>query len=301
MSDLHDRVVLVTGASGFIGSRLSEHLLSAGASVVGVSRSGPKTASGNMRWMVGDLADTVASFRIVETIKPDIVVHLASQVGGSRSLSWVVPTLQSNLLSTVNLLTAVAETGCGRFLLAGSMEEPSTDVPQSPYAASKWAAAGYSKMFHHLYGVDTVNLRIFMVYGPGQWDGTKLIPYVISSILRGESPRLSTGRRLADWVYVDDVVKAISQAAVADDVSGRTVDIGSGVLVSVSDVVDRISQILGNRIEVEFGAVPDRSGDAEHAADPSLARELLGWEAQVPLTEGLERTVRWLEEQGGSS
>ena len=209
MRDLRGLTVVVTGASGFIGSRICSSLAAGGASVFGVSRTAGHPQQGDIQWLVGDLTDFETVLGLLEVAKPDAIVHLASKVGGNRGLDWVLPTFTANLVSTVNLLTAVAQMRRGRFVLAGSMEEPrpgDSGVPRSPYAASKWAGSGYARMFEALYDVDAVILRIFMTYGPGQLDISKLVPYVVGSLLRNERPALTGGERRADWIFVDDVV-----------------------------------------------------------------------------------------------
>ena len=187
---LTGRRALVTGAAGFIGSALCQRLVASGTEVYGVSRVFRSTADG-IRWWTADLSEVDAAPRILRQVRPDVVFHLASHVSGDRGLGAVVPTLRDNLVTTVNLLTAAAEAGEARVVLAGSMEEPDRDdpAPSSPYAAAKSAASAYARLFDQLYGLPVVNLRVFMVYGPGQRDDTKLIPYVISSLLRGEAPR----------------------------------------------------------------------------------------------------------------
>jgi len=129
-------------------------------------------------------------------------------------------------MTAFNLLIAGAENSAGRMVLAGSFEEPDEvdTAPCSPYAAAKWAASGYARMFHALYQVPVVVAKIFMVYGPGQLDYTKLIPYVTLSLLRGEAPMLSSGARLVDWIYVDDVVDGLIGCAQAPGIEGRTVN-----------------------------------------------------------------------------
>src|SRR5262249_11002191 len=154
--------------------------------------------------------------------------HLASHVSGSRNLTAVLPTLQANLISTVNLMTAAVEADCPRIVLAGSLEEShgSDAVPSSPYAAAKSSASSYARMFHSLYGLQTITLRIAMVYGPDQPDESKLIPYVIRSLLGGNAPRLSSGRREVDWVYIEDVVDAMIASAGHFDQGCLNVEIG---------------------------------------------------------------------------
>jgi UDP-glucose 4-epimerase len=292
---LRGKQALVTGASGFIGSRLCERLLEAGADVHAVSRS--KQMSGAARWWSTDVRDTEATLALVRKVRPDLIFHLASHVSGSRGLDAVLPTVHANLLSTVNVLLAAAEADCSRVVLAGSLEEPDDEdrrpVPVSPYAAAKFAAGGYARMFHSLYGVPVVLLRIFMVYGPGQRDETKLVPYVITSLLRGESPRLSSGARPVDWIYVDDVVEALVASTATDAVLGETIDVGSGALTPIRTVVEEIVRLLQPAVEPEFGALPDRPKERVRVADVKRTQTLLGWAPRSALSRGLAATVDW--------
>lgn len=295
------RRVLVTGASGFIGTQLAGALVTAGADVHAVARTaGPAP---DVRWWTADLADPEAAAHLVRAAAPDIVFHLAGHVSGDRSLAAVLPTVRGNLLSTVNLLAAGAGQGTPpRLVLAGSMEEPAGDgagpaVPGSPYAAAKAAASGYARMFHALYDLPVVVLRVFMVYGPGRQDEAKLVPYVTRSFLAGEPPRLSSGTRAVDWVYVDDVVAAFLRAGVDDRAVGHTVDVGSGELTTIGSVVERVAALVGDGTAPRFGALPDRPLEREPRADLGPARQLLGWAPAIPLDEGLARTVAWFRGQ----
>ncbi len=217
----------------------------------------------------------------------------------------VVPTFQCNLLTTVNLLTAAEAVGCERFILPGSLEEPSSNgieaVPSSPYAVSKWASSAYARMFHALYQFPVVILRIFMVYGPAQRDLQKLIPYVIGSLLKGQAPQITSGQRPIDWIYVEDVVKALLASAVADHVEGRTIDIGSGEVKTVQTVVQTLARSMGFDGLPSFGARPDRQFEQVRVADGRAAKQLLGWTPQVSLDEGLKRTIVWYERNLESS
>jgi nucleoside-diphosphate-sugar epimerase len=300
---LHGQQALVTGASGFIGSRLCRRLIEEGADVHGVSRS--EQASSEVRWWTTDVRDVEAAVGLVRDVRPDFIFHLASHVTGSRDLEAVLPTVHGNFLSTVNLLLGAAEVGCKRVVLAGSLEEPdgeeSGPIPVSPYAAAKFAASAYGRMFHSLYGVPVVSLRIFMVYGPGQRDTTKLVPHVITTLMRGESPELSSGTRPVDWVYVDDVVGALVASATTETAVGETIDVGSGNLTPVRAVVDEIVRIMAPSVEPQFGALPDRPNERIRVADVARANALLAWASETTLDRGLAATIDWYMVRGSAA
>lgn len=291
---------LVTGASGFIGAAVTRRLLQEGVEVHALYRRTPAENLHHAIWRQCDVEDGAAVRRIVGTVHPDFVFHLASHVSGSRELEIVGPTLRSNLLSTVNVLTAATETGCRRIVLTGSMEEPAPSaawsVPSSPYAAAKSAASAYGRMFHMLYGAPVVMLRLFMVYGPGQTDIKKLVPYTIMSLLNGTAPQLSSGRRNVDWVYVDDVVESYMRAALRSGVEGKTIDIASGQPVTVRTLVERLVAMINADIAPQFGALVERAGEQEPVANLTAAETLLQWQAKTDLTEGLKRTVSWYQD-----
>lgn len=298
---LAGRRTLVTGATGFIGSALCRRLLDLGAEVHGVARTA-RTNGGNtqMRWWAVDLADGKAAHQVLTDVRPDVIFHLASHVTGDRSISAVRPTMRNNLLATTNLLTAACESGSPRVLLAGSMEECApedpTAVPGSPYAAAKTAAATYGRMFHALYDLPVVHLRVFMVYGPGPQDVTKLVPYVTRCLLRGEPPLLSSGTRQVDWVYIDDVVEAFVAAAGAVDAVGRPIDVGSGELVTIRALVEHLARLIGGEGAPQFGARTDRPLEHRRIAKLAAARELLDWTPTTSMHIGLARTVAWFRD-----
>lgn len=293
--------VLVTGASGFLGGRLLPRLAEEGAEIHAVSRHTHGDAEGRTRWWVADVADTESVNRLMSEIRPRIVFHLAGHVAGARDLSMVLPTFRANLMSSVNLFTAAVEAECERFVLVGSMEEPHpkemAGVPCSPYAAAKWCSSAYARMFYALYKLSVVHLRVFMVYGPGQKDLRKLVPYVILSFLEGKAPQCSSGGRRVDWIYVDDVVEALMQAATVQGLAGQTIDVGTGVLTAVRDVVEEIGRLIDPNLRPMFGAVGDRPMEQEPVVDVSQWEQLGRWQPQVPLREGLARTVAWYREQ----
>jgi nucleoside-diphosphate-sugar epimerase len=151
-------------------------------------------------------------------------------------------------------------------------------------------------MFHRVYGTPVVIARTYMTYGPGQ-PATKLIPHVILSLLRNESPALANGERVADWVYVDDVIDGFVAVASAPGVEGRTFDLGSGVPRSNRSVVEEIVTLIGSEVEPSFGAIPARASEPERVTIPDDGEVVFGWEANTTLREGLERTVKWYASQ----
>jgi UDP-glucose 4-epimerase len=261
----------------------------------------PRPDETRLRWIVCDIAEPGAVADVVTSVRPEVVIHLAGAVRGDRSLEAVAPTLRANLLGSVELLEAATRVGSRRIVLSGSLlEEPAEGgtltVPPSPYGASRWAASAYGRMFHALFDAPVVILRPSFAYGPGQ-ETTKLIPHVITTLLEGGSPRLSSGDRLLDCVYSEDVARAYVDAASAAGVEGRTIDIGRGVLTSVRQIVELIVEFVGPTVgRPLFGELPVRPREQEVEVDVDETARVLGWRANTTLEEGLRATVEWFRE-----
>ena len=288
--------VLVTGARGFLGSHLCRRLVECGVEVHAISRSSASSRSENLRWWQVDLEDFVATKDLFSRIKPDVIYHLSGHVTADPDIRQVLPTFRSLLLTTVQLLTIVTELGCRRVVLTASLTEPQPSQldspPGSPYAAAKWASNAFGRMFQNLYHAPVVIVRPFMVFGPNQ-NQTKLLPYSIRSLLRGEQPRLASGEWRADWIYVDDVTEGLLAAAEVAGIEGSTIDLGSGQLVKVEAIVRQIIELLGSSIEPHFGALPDRPSEEIRVADLGHTLHVMGWQPRISLCEGLRRTVDW--------
>ena len=295
--------VLVTGASGFLGRHLCSRLHAAGDEVHAVSRQAvsgqppSERAYAERRW-TADVADERQAREVVHAVKPNVVVHLGALAHAAPDLELVLPTFHSSLESSVNLLTVLTEQGCRRIVFAGSMEEPigGADIrPASPYAAAKWAASAYGRMFHALYGTPVVIARLALTYGPGQLE-RRVIPYTILALLRGKPPRVSSGARAWDVLYVDDAIDALARLVEGRGRDGATIDIGTGRLTTLRSVVERLVAMVDPTIEPAFGAVPDRPLTVAYAADTAATATMLDWRATTSLDSGLRTTVDWYRE-----
>jgi UDP-glucose 4-epimerase len=290
------RRVLITGAGGFLGRHLASRMAARGAEVCCVSRAplstfeplpARVTVSGvNLR----DAGETLTFF---QTIRPEIVFHLVTASGGSTGVDNVLPHLEDDITTTATCLVAAQKVGVSRFIVPGSTDEPISTpgenlIPTSPYSLAKMTCVAYGRMFHQLYGTPVVICRIFMTYGPGQ-KSRKVIPYIVRSMLAGKTPRISSGSRLVDWIYIDDTVEALMLAGTVDGLEGRTIEIGSGSLVSINDIAARLQALIPHAPHAEAGEEPPFG--SVRAADLGLARRYLHWSPKVSLQEGLRATV----------
>ena len=298
-----DAAVAITGATGFIGSHLAARLCQLGAQVHGMARSQHDLVHPRYHLHALDLRDYAAVKTKIKAIAPDYVFHLAGHVTGASDLQHVIPAFESNLASSVHVLTACADTGTGakRVILTGSLVEPSPGeletVPSSAYAAAKWASASYARMFHALYGLPTNIARVFMVYGPAQRDETKLVPYVVHSLLLGETPKITSGQRQIDWVYVADVVEGFLAIASTSGIEGQSVDLGSGQVISTRDLVLKIAGLIGGSASPQFGALPDRPMEPRRTADIARSFDQTGWRPGISLDQGLPMVIAYYREK----
>ena len=307
---MSDTTVLLTGASGFVGRHVLSRLLERGIHLPGLhihattrrdASAGDLPEKDRTDWHQVDLADAEAVNRLIDDTRPDVVLHLASHVAGSRDVSLVRPTFDGNAASTVHLLTALQvlrEQGedFRRFVQVGSLEEPEpgdNPPPSSPYAAAKAAATQYGRMFHHLYDFPIAFARVFMVYGPGVQDEKKLVPYTFRQLLAGDAPSFGSGTRPVDWVYVEDVAEGLVRMGLAEKLDGERIDLGSGELHTVRHVVEEMFRLAAPDTPPSFGGRADRKDEQVRRADVDETERLLGWRPSVELTDGLGRTADW--------
>jgi UDP-glucose 4-epimerase len=300
---------LVTGGAGFIGSHLVERLVSRGipVRVVDDLRTGRLENLHRVRDRVeivrGSILDPALMRQALRGVK--YVFHLAALPSVQRSVEDAVATHEVCATGTLHVLEAARAAGVQRLVYAASSSaygglpgavrrERDRGSPLSPYAAAKLAGEYYCQCFTATYGLETVRLRFFNVFGPRQRAAgpyAAVIPAFVAAMLKGQRPTVTgDGLQSRDFTYVENAVQALEQAATAPSASGGVYNVGGGAGVSVLDVIDALNGLLGARITPVHVAA--RSGDVRHSqADLTLAKRDLGYEPQVAIAEGLRLTL----------
>ena len=302
--------VLVSGGAGFIGSNLVGRLLSEGYEVVVLDN----LSSGNLEnissylpqidFIQGNILDMDLSSS-VGTV--DYILHHAAEVSVVQSMLDPYKTYKINVMGTVNLLEFARKSDVKKFVFASSssvygnnqnlpLKETEQPDPQSPYALSKLIGEIYLKKYSDFYGLNTVSLRYFNVYGNNQNPNSQysaVIPKFISLLLRGEQPIIyGDGKQTRDFVHVSDVVEANLLAMKDTTTQDTPLNIGSGKSVSILELLDLINSLLGKDLKPVFK--PEREGDVRHSlADIRLAEEVLGWKPKKSLSDGLKETISY--------
>jgi UDP-glucose 4-epimerase len=307
---------LVTGGAGFIGSNIVEELVARGEQVRVLDdlstgrRSNIEPFLGSIELVQGSLTSDDALSRAVAGV--DFIIHQAALPSVPRSVSDPLQSHEANATGTLKLLIAARDAGVRRVVYASSSSvygdspvlpkrEDMPTRPLSPYAVNKLAGEEYCKVFTGVYGLPTVSLRYFNVFGPRQ-DPTSqyaaVIPAFISAMLQDKRPTIyGDGLQTRDFTYVSNIVNANLLACESAGADGLAVNVACSERISLLDLVAEINRLLGKDIEPIFE--PARAGDVKHSlADISLAREKLRFEPQVNFSEGLARTLDYMRQQG---
>jgi len=305
---------LVTGGAGFIGSNIAEELVKRGYAVRIIDnfltgkRENISSFLDKIELIEGDIRDYDACSRALEGV--DFVLHQAALSSVPRSIKDPLLTNDINIKGTLNVLLASRDLGVKKFVFASSAavygdnstlpkKEGNVGNPLSPYALSKLVGEKYCWIFSQIFGLSTVCLRYFNIFGPRQDPSSQYaaaIPNFITRMLKGESPTIfGDGEQSRDFAYVFNVVEANILASKAKDVSGEVFNIGCGKETSVNSLVFKLNEILKEKINPSYDE--PRPGDIRHSfADISKARKMLKYEPQVLFSKGLEETVLWHKE-----
>lgn len=314
--DWKQKMVLVTGAGGFIGSHLTERLVNLGANVKTFVRYNSRNDWGLLEMstqeikkkidvIMGDIRDTNA---INEAIKDvDIVFHLGAIIAIPYSYLHPRETVETNIIGTLNVLKAGMDNSVERVVNTSTSEVYGTAqyVPidekhplqgQSPYSASKIGADKIAESFFRSYDLPVVTIRPFNTYGPRQ-SARAVIPTIITQALTNDIVHIGSIYPKRDFTYMDDTVNGFIKIAETDGIFGNVINIGSNFEISIGDLVDKIKSITGKDFEVRTDDArvrPEKSEVQSLCADNRKAKELIAWEPKVSLDEGLRSTVDWI-------
>ncbi len=306
---------LVTGGAGFIGSNIVSELLAQGYEVRVLDNFAtgkrenilPLMKNEKMTMIEGDLRSFHTVRAAVKGV--DYILHQGALPSVPRSINDPITSNDVNILGTLNILEAAKEFGVKRVVCASSSSIygnsetlPKIEVmpvnPLSPYALTKYAQERYCQIFTEIYGLETVSLRYFNVFGPNQ-DPTSqysaVIPKFIRLIMAGKEPVIyGDGTQSRDFTFVENNVWANIQACVAPEAAGKVINVACGERYTLIELVEKINEILGTNVEPQFA--PDRAGDVKHSlAGIEKAKKLLDYEVRVDFEEGLRRTIQYFK------
>jgi UDP-glucose 4-epimerase len=299
--------ILVTGGAGFIGSALANRLAAEGHHVRvldDLSAGDRGRLDPRVALTVGDIRDVPKLWSLLNGV--DCVYHLAARVSVPESVLYPVQYNEVNVGGTVSLLTAMRDAQVKRVVFTSSgaaygeqAEQPVRESaplrPATPYAVSKMASEAYVQAIGELWGIETVILRIFNAYGPGQPLPPSHAPVVARFLKQatsgGSVVLFGDGRQTRDFIYIDDVVEALARAGRAEGISRAILNVGCGVEVSIAGLVDTIERVTGREVDRLVNS-ESKSGVSRLVADIALAQKVLGFAPKITLPEGLRLTLR---------
>lgn len=293
---------LVTGGAGFLGAALANRLAADGHQVYvldDLSNGNASRLDSRVVFTKGDVDNIPLLWSLLQNV--DCAYHLAARVSVPQSILYPREYARVNVGGTVSLMEAMRDTGVGRVIFTSSgavygnqprqpVSEDDPPRPDSPYAVSKWAAEQYIQTIGELWGLETVALRIFNAYGPGQSlpvSHPPVVPRFLQQVMTGGSTVVfGDGHNTRDYIYIDDVVEALVMAALAKGINRSVINIGRGQEISVNDLIRAIEQATGKRANVIYNQAKS-GGVPRLAADIARARRLLDFQPSVELEQGL--------------
>ncbi|HKG46807.1 MAG TPA: SDR family oxidoreductase [Pyrinomonadaceae bacterium] len=312
--------VLITGGAGFIGSHIAAALMASGARVRVLDdlstghRENLEEIGGDLDFIEGSVADDALLNKVLEGV--EVVFHEAAIPSVPRSVEAPRQTHVASVDGTFSLLMAARDNRVRRVVYAASSSaygdqptlpkaEQMLPDPLSPYAVAKLVGEYYCQVFTRVYGLETVSLRYFNVFGPRQDPGSQysgVVSRFISTLLSGERPVIfGDGEQSRDFTYIDNVVAANVSAATSKGASGKVINVANGQRITLNQLLAELKDLTGKQ-DVTAEYRDPRVGDVKHSlADISLAREFLGYESKVDLREGLQRTIEWWKNSRFSS
>lgn len=303
--------VLITGATGFIGSHLTRRLIKEGFEVGIIKRENSdiwriRDFLDKIRVYDSDLQDINKIHKAVSNFSPDAIFHLATYYAVEHKPKEVPIMVNTNVLGTINLLEASKESMIDLFVNTSScfvykegkdkLREEDDLNPLNLYALTKIHAEQACSFYAERYRLKTITFRLFPPYGPADHE-RRLIPYVIKSLLDGKTPKMTTGEQKWDFVYVEDIVDAYFKLLSVSNIPQKheIFNIGTGNVASVREVVSRIKEIIGSELEPDWGVIPQRKNEVWFTcADISKTKDFLGWKPKIQiLGDGLKLTIEW--------
>lgn len=303
---------LVTGGAGFIGSHIAAALMASGARVRVLDdlstghRENLEEIGGDLDFIEGSVADETLLKKALQGV--EVIFHEAAIPSVPRSVESPRQTHVASVDGTFSLLMAARDNRVRRVVYAASSSaygdqptlpksEQMLPDPLSPYAVAKLVGEYYCQVFTRVYGLETVSLRYFNVFGPRQDPGSQysgVVSRFISALLSGERPVIfGDGEQSRDFTYIDNVVAANMSAASAKDAAGKVINVANGQRITLNELLAALKDLTGKH-DVTAEYREPRVGDVKHSlADITLAREFLGYESRVGLREGLQRTIDW--------
>jgi UDP-glucose 4-epimerase len=306
--------VVITGGAGFIGSHIAEEVAKEYEVVIidnlddyyspDLKRRNLKLllANPNVRFIEGDITDSDLLRRVIDS-DVEFVFHEAAQAGVRISVEDPFKPNNVNVLGTLNVLKASLDAGVKRVINASSssvygkvqylpFDEAHPTMPVSPYGVSKLAAEHYCRVFYEVYGLPTVSLRYFTVYGPRMRPDLAISIFTRKMLANEPITVFGDGEQTRDFTYIDDIVRVNRGLLETGDADGYAMNVGGGHRITVNDLIAHLREITGSASEIVYS--DKQKGDAEHTlADTALARELVGYRPETTIEDGLKKFVAW--------